>query len=38
VRGDERVEEVARMLSGMRASKSAREHAIELLERRHLVG
>ena len=37
VTGDERVEEVARMLSGMHASKSAREHAIELLEQRHLT-
>ena len=37
VTGDERVEEVARMLSGMHASKSAREHAVELLEQRHLT-
>ncbi|MCU1391394.1 MAG: recN [Ilumatobacteraceae bacterium] len=36
VAGDERVDEVARMLSGMNASKSAREHAIELLARRQL--
>lgn len=36
VAGDERVEEVARMLSGMHASKSAREHAMELLDRRQL--
>jgi len=37
VSGDERVEEVARMLSGMHASKSARDHAVELLEQRHLT-
>jgi DNA repair protein RecN (Recombination protein N) len=37
VTGNERVEEVARMLSGMHASKSAREHAVELLEQRHLT-
>lgn len=36
VEGDERVDEVARMLSGMHASKSAREHAMELLGRRRL--
>jgi len=36
VTGDERVEEVARMLSGTQASKTAREHAVELLEQRHL--
>ena len=36
VSGDQRVEEIARMLSGMHASRSAREHAVELLERRHL--
>jgi DNA repair protein RecN (Recombination protein N) len=34
--GEERVEEIARMLSGLHASRSAREHAEELLERRHL--
>ncbi len=37
VSGGERVEEIARMLSGMHASKSAREHAVELLEHRHLI-
>jgi DNA repair protein RecN (Recombination protein N) len=36
VSGEERVEEIARMLSGLHASRSAREHAEELLERRHL--
>ena len=35
VTGDERVDEIARMLSGMTESKSARDHAIELLDRRH---
>jgi len=37
VRGEARVDEVARMLSGSQASKAAREHAIELLEQRHLA-
>jgi DNA repair protein RecN (Recombination protein N) len=37
VTGDDRVDEIARMLSGMQASKSAREHAVELLEQRHLA-
>jgi DNA repair protein RecN (Recombination protein N) len=37
VAGDERVEEVARMLSGMNASRSARDHAVELLQQRHLA-
>ena len=36
VSGEARVDEVARMLSGMAESRSAREHAIELLEQRHL--
>jgi DNA repair protein RecN (Recombination protein N) len=31
VSGDERVEEVARMLAGLENSASAREHATELL-------
>jgi len=36
VSGDARIDEVARMLSGMAASKSARDHAVELLGRRRL--
>lgn len=36
VSGDARIDEVARMLSGMAESKSARDHAVELLGRRRL--
>lgn len=36
VHGDRRVDEIARMLSGMSASRSAREHAVELLAQRHV--
>jgi DNA repair protein RecN (Recombination protein N) len=36
VHGDRRVDEIARMLSGMTESRSAREHAVELLAQRHL--
>ena len=38
VGGDERVDEIARMLSGMTESASAREHAVELLGQRHRSG
>lgn len=36
VDGDRRVDEIARMLSGMEHSRSARDHAIDLLGQRHL--
>ena len=35
VDGDRRVDEIARMLSGMEGSRSAREHAVELLGQRY---
>jgi DNA repair protein RecN (Recombination protein N) len=35
--GEDRVQEIARMLSGLNDSKSAREHAVELLEQRCAV-
>ena len=35
VDGDTRIDEIARMLSGMSKSKSARDHAVELLSHRH---
>ena len=36
VSGEQRVDEIARMLSGLSDSKSGREHALELLQQRHL--
>ena len=35
VDGDTRIDEIARMMSGMSKSKSARDHAVELLSHRH---
>ncbi len=38
VNGEQRVDEIARMMSGMSESRSARDHAVELLAQRRLHG